>query len=350
MVQVMIAWMSHTSIGDNIMISKLFCSLESRKDLLFFSLVDYRNNYFTSDDPKRILEFYNSFENRDQLIQWMRERPNGVATIHEVDGDKDIIVVIPTADFNGKFAQNCINIFKGFHIIFVESGGRGDYYFNIARNIDTGLKHALQYKPKWLIFSGDDIISVKNLHNLRQRLSVINNGNVGIVFPVPFSNYYSCKNNIYSEKKISPIFFRILSSRFPMFKAMLTIRPYSNKFGVKYFAGPDNLLNRIFFRKIFSFVDQHTFAIFNVPMIRDLLSSRGYLFNPFYINNREDAALAIDIKNSIWKYEVVKLKLRTLKSGTLSNGILRGMRGLPSDVLFSDFIEDLLRAHGGMIA
>src|SRR5579875_2537075 len=90
---------------------------------LFFSLVDYRNNYFMSDDPKKIIEFYNGFENRDQLIEWMKARPKGVATIHEVEGDKDIIVVIPTADFNGKYAKECReNIFKGLHIVFVESG------------------------------------------------------------------------------------------------------------------------------------------------------------------------------------------------------------------------------------
>ena len=41
---------------------------------IFFSLVDYRNNYFTSDDPNKIIEFYNGFENRDQLIQWMKDR------------------------------------------------------------------------------------------------------------------------------------------------------------------------------------------------------------------------------------------------------------------------------------
>ena len=47
----------------------------------FFSLVDYRNNYFTSNDPNKIIEFYNGFENRDQLIQWMKERPKGIANI-----------------------------------------------------------------------------------------------------------------------------------------------------------------------------------------------------------------------------------------------------------------------------
>lgn len=36
---------------------------------LFFSLVDYRNSLFTSNDVKKILEFYDGFKNRYELIQ-----------------------------------------------------------------------------------------------------------------------------------------------------------------------------------------------------------------------------------------------------------------------------------------
>ena len=74
------------------------------------------------------MEFYNGFEYRDQLKQWMKESPKGIATIHEVEGDKDIIVVIPTEDFNGKYAKECRdNKFKGLHMAFVESGERGTF-------------------------------------------------------------------------------------------------------------------------------------------------------------------------------------------------------------------------------
>ena len=36
------------------------------------------------------------------------ERPKGIANIHEVDdGNKDVIVVITTADFDGMYAKEC---------------------------------------------------------------------------------------------------------------------------------------------------------------------------------------------------------------------------------------------------
>jgi len=141
---------------------RLRCSVADTNNApLFFSIVDYRNNVFTSNDPKKTIEFYDGFHSRDELIEWMRERPKGVSYIHEVEGDKDIIVVIPTADFNGKYARECRdNIFKGLHMVFVESGGRGDFYFNMAYNVNVGVKRAIDYNPKWIIVSNDDIYKI----------------------------------------------------------------------------------------------------------------------------------------------------------------------------------------------
>ena len=88
-------------------LGRLLCPIEYLQEELFFSLVDYRNNCFTSEDPNKIIEFYNGFKTRDQLIQWMKERPKGVATINEVEGEKDVIVVIPTADIEKAKSEMC---------------------------------------------------------------------------------------------------------------------------------------------------------------------------------------------------------------------------------------------------
>ena len=67
--------------------SKLKCNSEKTNHSLFFSLVDYRNNLFNSNDPNKIMEFYDGFGNRDQFIHWMRERPKRASYIHEVDAE-----------------------------------------------------------------------------------------------------------------------------------------------------------------------------------------------------------------------------------------------------------------------
>ena len=163
--------------------SRLYCSVQTYKDELFFSLVDYRNSRFTSDNPDKIIEFCNSFKDRNNLIEWMKERPKGVANIHEVDGDKGIVVVIPTADFNGKYAKECReNIFRGLHMVFVESGGRGDFYFNYAHNCNVGIRKAMEYNPKWCIISNDDAETFYRPADLVEELSRVDNNKIKIVF------------------------------------------------------------------------------------------------------------------------------------------------------------------------
>ena len=50
----------------------------------------------------------------------MKKKPKGVLIVDEVEGDKEIIVIIPTADFDVKYAIECRdNIFKGLYIAFV---------------------------------------------------------------------------------------------------------------------------------------------------------------------------------------------------------------------------------------
>lgn len=47
---------------------------------IFFSLVDYRINLFTSKKSSDILHFYGSFHTKEELIEWMKERPEGRTT------------------------------------------------------------------------------------------------------------------------------------------------------------------------------------------------------------------------------------------------------------------------------
>jgi hypothetical protein len=79
----------------------------------------------------------------------------------EFNGDEDdVIVVIPTTNVNGKFAVNCReDIFKGMHIIFVESG-EGNFYFNYAHNCNEGLRRAIEYEPRWIVLSNDDMFKI----------------------------------------------------------------------------------------------------------------------------------------------------------------------------------------------
>jgi hypothetical protein len=171
-----------------------------------------KNNYFISNDPKKIIEFYESFDDRDELIEWIKERPKGNCEIREVNGEKDIIVVIPTTDFDGEYARNCREeIFKGLHIVFVVSG-KNNYYFNHAHNCSVGTKKALEYNPKWIIVSNDDMYKIDDVNLLIRKLNDVDENEYDIVFIEP-SKYHSVPSSLGKERLTKKILFYLNRGR-----------------------------------------------------------------------------------------------------------------------------------------
>jgi len=282
--------------------NKLICALQRNSPNLFFSLVDYRNNLFTSNDPKKIMEFYNGFENRDELIEWMRERPKGASYIHEVEGDKDIVVVIPTADFNGKYAKECReNIFKGFHIIFVESGGRDDFYFNYAHNCNLGIKKAMEYNPKWIVLSNDDMYKIDDVDVLARQLKTIDEKNYNAVFTKP-SKYHSVpfriiKNNFFYN------LFQLMKNNY----AGRTRVELYKKFEIRFiFMKSKYTLIFSFPRKGYYFTQAGDFLILSYEFVKQ---ADGNIFDETYINVTEDVDLSFRISLKNEKVAIIDYKI-----------------------------------------
>ena len=292
--------------------SRLFCPMERTMTKVCFNLVDYRNNYFTSDDPNKIIEFYNGFENRDQLIQWMRERPKGVANIHEVEGDKGIIVVITTADYNGKYAKECReNIFKGLQIIFVESGGRCDFYFNIAHNINIGIKKALEYNSQWIVFSGDDMYKIDDISVLVSELEKINNRKYKAVFTEP-SRYHSIPCKL-SKPRLTRSLLFILLGKYRRMQIKL-----EKRYGVKYFLPPRDGYWRFFFGNGPNIISIADFGIFSTKFIRESWP----LYDETYVNSAEDMDLSFRI-NRFNDVKIIKFRIGDYMGSTLGTDVRR---------------------------
>src|SRR5207245_4938840 len=153
-------------------------------------VLQYLNSQHIINNTKDLIKFYSSFEEPRSLIYWMKNRPSGRAIIQPVDGNRDIVVVIPTTDFNGKLARSCKEIFRGLQIVFVESG-IGDPYFNYSRNCNLGLSHALTYNPKWIVLSNDDVIQIDNISALANGLSNTNHLASDVVFAQPPGRHHS---------------------------------------------------------------------------------------------------------------------------------------------------------------
>jgi GT2 family glycosyltransferase len=281
----------------------------------FFSLVDYLNNYFVNDDTNKIIEFYNSFENTGQLIRWMRERPRGGVNIREVDGRKDIIVVIPTMDVNNKYAVEAREkIFKGLQIIFVESGR--DFYFNYAHNCNIGVKKALAYSPDWIVISNDDMYKIDNIEVLINKLLKLDNKTVEVVFTQP-SKYHSIP--VYFSK--GNIFRRIY---FKMSKYRREQLRIENRYSVRYFSSPRYGYGRYFFNHKNPHISIADFGIFSSKFIERI---GGKLFDETYVHGGEDVDLSLEVARS-GRYTFINFSIGDFLGSSLGRNINRKLRDI----------------------
>lgn len=244
---------------------------------LTFNLLDYRNNYFISSDYTDVISFYESFENSTQLIKWMVDRPKGNFKIVEVDGDRDKIVVIPTIDYNGKFAKKCRNtIFKGMHIIFIESGYNNSY-FNYAHNCNAGIKRALEYNPTWIILSNDDMIGMDKPEYLIESLNK--------VFP-------KVNTVIFSQNRLDVanlVKFGITTLRRNLF--MKSVNEYTRalikfekKFNIEFLVEGSRFPLKYLTKHKYSYRAISDFSIFSV----DILRNHCPFYNENFVNGGED--------------------------------------------------------------
>jgi len=300
----------------NIQNGLLKCNLDKTNHSLFFSLVDYRNNLFTSNDPKKIIEFYDGFDNRDQLIQWMKERPKGVSYIHEVEGDKDIIVVIPTADFNGKYARECRdNIFKGIHMVFVESG-IGNFYFNYAHNCNVGIKKAMEYNPKWVVVSNDDMRKVESPEKLREELLKQNSDEIWIL-NAQGSGPHSRLMKVGTRSLFALILLLSQNNR----TILMIEKSLRYKVGKILIAESYSLKHRFFTKKLFSVRNVASFFIVSKLCIK---TTKGNLFDEIFINGYEDFDL--DLRYIKSNQKEINYKIDDIGEGGMTLGGIQSMR------------------------
>jgi hypothetical protein len=285
------------------------------------------------------MEFYEGFENRDQLIQWMKERPKGVSYIHEVEGDKDIIVVIPTADFKGKYARECRDsIFKGLHMVFVESGGKGDFYFNYAHNCNVGIKRAMEYNPKWVVVSNDDMYKIDDVFKLRSDLNSIK----------PETDLIWTGESCYHAYTISIRMNNILGNWFKVLSpSILAVRPrsyYANIFFLK-----DKFLNRFFAHtkktgfihlssdKVEDFKITSNFTILSHGLFEKI---ENIVFDENYINGYEDIDFSIRMHYAKILDSQINYLIGDIIGGTLGVTLSRTYRDIVNVTYFNWKIEN----------
>ena len=305
------------------------CFIEQSK--LFFSLLDYRNNYFISDNPDHVKEFYNTFSNNNTLIEWMREKPKGNYVLKEFEGRKDIIVVIPTIDANGSYANNCRHIFNDLHIIFVESGYY-NLYFNYAHNCNAGIKKALEYNPKWVIISNDDVKTSFTSLQLSAELSNLDYSKINTVFTRRSTQSSSkmavCKLNLIGKIVFGIIERTHLEQFFSEQQKSFIIPVILNKrFKNKFIICAYNRIAKIFFTKYISYYNFEAFGLFSSEFIR----TEKEIFDETYINAHEDQDLSMRMSIERERIAWIECGINGYGGKSFGNGLQRSYRTIASD-------------------
>ncbi len=314
--------------------------------------LDDMNSLFSSDSPAEIIEFYDKFNTKEELISWMINRPKGNALIYEVDGPKDIIVVIPTIDHNGTYAKICKEeIYEGFHIIFVESG-RNNPYFNYAHNCNVGISKALEYGPKWIIISNDDMQKKDSPETLRSEVNKYNHGIYDILFAETSRNHTL---NIHMGRLNNiGILLLYLASLVPnsiikrgtnnkllktasRFKKFLFRYKISKKFGVKPYFFTTSEHWRLYMDQNYRYILFQDFGVFSSRYITN--KRGGILFDDTFINAHEDQMISIELSMTEYKHGQLRYSVDSKGGASFGDTLERALRTSASDIYLSVKLE-----------
>lgn len=294
--------------------------------------MDRLNSLFNSDRIEDLFEFYEYFNDRDELIKWMIGRPYGNAKIHDYYSESkldEIVVLVLTADYMGTKARNIReHIFNDFHIIFVESGYK-DPFFNIARNANVGLKYInSNYRSRWIIMCSDDMIKLEDPINLVKKLVSLKRSVDGVY--ISRSRYHSIPGFI---GKPNRLYKYTTCLRGTIARNIYNIR--EKLAGEKYLPLTNKFINKLLYTKHQEAIWFIDFGILGSAFVKRL---EGKVFDETYINSEEDADLSMRIFSSR-SYEKIDFDIGEQIGGTLGIDNNRYIRGLASNCYFSYKVE-----------
>lgn len=276
------------------------------------------NDEFMSSDAREVARFYDHFESAGELIAWMQNRPASSPVLREVAGSPDVVVVIPTARADGPMARHCREeVFSGLQLIFLESPQRPDPFFNFGHYVDRGIARALEFRPRWIVVSGDDVRRVDPSDVLANGLAAIDPARFDAAFTDPPGYYHSLVSQLGRERWLRRL---ALSWTAPK---RATLRA-ERKFGAVLHASRASGYHTLFFAPGYRHWSMATFGIFSA----DYLRSRGpQPFDPvFGLGGGEDVELCLRLSRRPDRIAFVRYRIEEQRGGTLRPGEARRLR------------------------
>lgn len=295
---------------------------------------NYLYDLLFSKDVNEILKFYDNMQTPIDVVKFLKNIPNEPKrNILTVEGDTDIVIVVPTLDFNRNYAKHCRQIFKGQQMIFLESKDKIPHkFFNYGKTLNMGLNYALRYKPKWVIFCSDDVYKIDEFKKLKYQLQS-NESNCDMLF--------TRKPHVYHSVPLQVCYNTDLLKRYHKFKGGLIKKhqdimdKFNSELAVVSFNGLNllqiSIYKSLFFKTMGSFYNCGSFGILNPSFIK----KRKKIFDETYLNGYDDIDLSIDICIKRKNYSFVDFKLGDFIGKTLGTGPERKSRDLINYIYFN---------------
>jgi GT2 family glycosyltransferase len=203
----------------------------------------------------------------------------------------------------------------------VESGGKGDFYFNYAHNCNVGIKKAMEYNPKWVVVSNDDMVKMDDVKVMKMEIDRIERSELNQV-QVIFA-----KKGIYHSRYIKlgkqNFLYGIFNSLFKGREGREILR-LEKRFKVEIMPAVSGTAYAMFFNNHLKVKEVGDFIIINKNLAEHV---DGFLYDETYINDTEDVDLSIRI-NYKYNYKLINYNISEKVSGTFGTSKQRAMRGL----------------------
>ncbi|MHB8396224.1 MAG: hypothetical protein ACYDAZ_04935 [Thermoplasmataceae archaeon] len=284
------------------------------------------NDLYLSSDRNDLMKFYNSFSSAHDLVRWMQERPKGESNIVYVKGENhNVAVVIPTVSISREFAKGCLEIFKGFDLVFVESGA-GNRHFNFSHNCNVGFRYVIgNLSPSWIVYTNDDMYRVDPPSVLEHELAMIR-GDPSVILAGFQSHYHSYISRFLSPSRTHSAMAAIVRG------SMRTMSRLQYRFAIKYLPVWDHnasisgrLSRAVLQREIASVINTGSFGIFSFDFVKKL---SGKVYDETFLTGLEDIDLSIRIAKEKIPYGFIDYRIGDYVGMSSSSGGLRYLKNM----------------------
>ena len=178
----------------------------------------------------------------------------------------------------------------------------------------------MEYNPKWVVVSNDDMKKIDDISLLRYELERTNLNNAVAFYPFP-KKYVTVYSKLAEPTKIHNLLVSVLTG-----KKMNWIG-IEKKFEIKLKGAPISGLIALLYKKGKKFINFVSFAIFSFEFAKKF---GGNLFDDTYVNAAEDTDLSMRVEFD-YKALIINYKIGAFKGSTIGINSVRRYKEIPSN-------------------